>query len=196
MSNFYFPKHNCVFIHIPKTGGTSIRKGFFKGNYEGPFFGKIPEKYSQCFKFAFVRNPFDRLISAWKHFTTGTDTISSKEKSSFRNISLESFLNIVTNNSIIYDGRRSTFKEKIRHHTIPQTHPFNCLNEADFVGCFETLEKDFEVICEKLKIKSNRLPKINKSKRSREYKNYFTPSTRKITEKYYKKDLEKLGYKF
>jgi hypothetical protein len=190
MSNFYFPEFDCLLIHIPKTGGKSIRNGFFKGNYMGPFFGEIPEKYLNCFKFAFVRNPFDRIISAWKMFTMGTDLLQYENR-----FSLEEFLKIVTDESILYDERRSKLEEKIRHHTIPQTHPFNCLEYADFVGRYETLEEDFFSISRKIGVEISALPNINASSR-KHYKEYFSESTKSIVEDYYQEDLERLNYAF
>lgn len=196
MSNFYFPEYDCVLIHIPKSGGTSIRKGVFGGNYEGPFFGEIPEKYSKCFKFAFVRNPFDRLISAWKMFTEGTDLLNKTENKKPIKMSLENFLEIVTDESIIYDERRSTFEEKIRHHTIPQTHPFNCLEQADFIGRYENIEKDFALISQAINLQEANLPVMHASKRSRSYKEYFSSYTKKIAENFFELDLKKLRYDF
>jgi hypothetical protein len=37
MSNFLLRNPDCVFIHIPKTGGSSIRNGLWLSRYEGPF---------------------------------------------------------------------------------------------------------------------------------------------------------------
>ena len=72
MSNFLIHNPGCIFIHIPKTAGTSIRMGFFKEEFEGPAFGEIPAHWPSYFSFAFVRNPYDRVIRAWKMFARGT----------------------------------------------------------------------------------------------------------------------------
>lgn len=39
MSTFLLKNPDCVFIHIPKTGGSSIRKGVWTGAI-GPRFGR------------------------------------------------------------------------------------------------------------------------------------------------------------
>lgn len=195
MAVFYFPGHNCVLIHIPKTGGASIRNGFFQGAYEGPAQGEIPEEWAHCYKFAFVRNPFDRLISAWKMFTDGMENTKWKYPADAKpNISLENFLDIVRDESIPYDGLRTTFERKIRHHTLPLTHPFHCLDQADFIGRFESLNSDFLEVCKKLGAEGE-LPHMNRTQHS-SYQDYFDRNTIKITQTIYQDDLTRFGYSF
>ncbi len=194
MSNFLLKKPDCVLIHIPKTGGTSIRKGVWEGRYEGPIFGKIPNEWDDLFKFAFVRHPFDRFLSAYRMFTQGAitnDKVSKLPKDAY-NLSLEQFANIVIDESIIYDERRSTFEEKIRHHTIPQTHKFNCLDRADFIGRYENLDADYAHISQYIGAPGT-LPKFH-------YTNakcndvHLLPVVFDKLYKFYRQDFEKLGY--
>lgn len=78
MAIFIIRDPACAFIHIPKTGGASIRKAFFKGNHGEPYFYELPPEAEDFFRFAFVRNPFDRLVSAFHMFTSGLDNASSR----------------------------------------------------------------------------------------------------------------------
>jgi hypothetical protein len=187
VSNFFIREAGCVFIHIPKTGGYSIREGFFKGRYEGPAFGHIPEHWSGL-RFAFVRNPYDRLISAWKMFTFGT----SKGGQECREMPLRDFLNVVMDDGVLYDERRHTWEEKVRHHTIPQTHPFNCLHLADFIGRFESLNEDFGNVCKAIGVEFHGLPHLNNSEHEH-YSHYLDDEIIRLASAYYEKDFE-LGY--
>ena len=73
----------CIFIHIPNTGGTSIEQ-FIKDNgkndldYHGVKHGRsmhhytaldlkreLPILYHRYYSFSIVRNPYDRLLSAY-----------------------------------------------------------------------------------------------------------------------------------
>ncbi len=193
MSNFKLLKPDCVFIHIPKTGGTSIRKGIWASRYEGPIFGEIPDDWNGFFKFAFVRHPFDRLISAWKMFTEGPKGDSTWVMASdFYPMQLQQFIDIVRNDKIIFDERRKSFEERIRHHTIPQTHPFNCLHCADFVGRFERLETDLKLILNRLDLSAS-VPKMHFTNHFH-WSYYMGPRMAEIAYDFYRNDFEQLGY--
>lgn len=194
MSVFLIHEPRSVFIHIPKTGGTSIRRGLFGDVVEGPTQGFVPPEWMSCFKYAFVRNPYDRVISAWKMFASGMENSVWKHPQDERGLSLQRFLEIATDESISFDGRRETTSEKIRHHAIPQTHPFNCLEFADFVGRFEQLDSDFAKVCEQLKYDAGKLPRWNQTNRKREFMSYFDSVTRAIVEQFYAEDFSQLGY--
>lgn len=194
MSNFRLSDPDCVLIHIPKTAGTSIRKGVWKGRVSGgPAFGTIPEDWAPLFKFAFVRHPLDRFVSAFKMFTTGPSGDPDwKPADDAHPVTIDAFLDIVLDETIIYDERRRTFRERIRHHAIPQTHPFNCLQFADFVGRYETLEEDFAEICRRLSYRAE-LPKLHVTSHghwSDELPGHVIDKCRD----YYSEDFARLGY--
>ena len=195
MAVFLVIEPRSVFIHIPKTGGASIRRGFFEDKVEGPKQGFIPESWQSLFKFAFVRNPYDRIISAWKMFDGGMEQTVWEHPQDKAGIELNSFLSIVIDESIAFDGRsRETTVEKIRHHTLPQVHPYHCLDRADFVGRFENLASDFDVICQRLGIEATGLPHWNRTKRDVDFMRYFDSGSIKIVNEYFRDDFEQLGY--
>lgn len=195
MSNFLLKEPECVFIHIPKTAGTSIRKGVWKKRYEGPAFGEIPKAWERYFKFAFVRHPLQRVISAYYMFTEGAKGDKEwKLPKDARPLTLSEFIDIVIDESIIYDQRRKTFEEKIRHHTIPQTHPFNSLQFADFIGRYENIEEDFTHICDRLGI-DEILPKMHTT-RLVKWEDMLNGDDLEKCIKFYQQDFETLGYTY
>ena len=64
-------KHKFIFIHINKCGGTSIDKVFsgkFRGHKKAFDYKKLnPKEFENYFKFTFVRNPWDRVVSFYHY---------------------------------------------------------------------------------------------------------------------------------
>ena len=193
-----FDRYGCIFVHVPKTGGVSIAKSLF-GCLAGYH---IDLSYYQCifdskefrtyFKFAFVRNPWDRLVSAYHYLKEG-GMFASDRKWAERNLSsypdFEKFVKGWVNRGNVYTYR----------HFIPQ-HEFLRLRsgvpEVDFIGRFENLEGDFDTVKKRLGIEAE-LPAINATRsRKKDYREYFTPEMEKIVNGVYRRDIDLFGYRF
>lgn len=183
MSNFLLKSPDCVFIHIPKTGGSSVRHGVWSSEYDGPIFGKIPAEWDHLFKFTFVRHPCDRLVSAWLDF---------RQLRGYEG-TIEQFMDVVEDDRIIYDERRSNTKERIRHHTIPQTHPFNCLTAADFIGRFERFSEDLTHVTAVLNKVALDIPHRRKTKRG-QWREYLSDDMIARVADFYEADFVQLDY--
>ena len=64
----------------------------------------------------------------------------------------------------------------------------------DFVGRFESINKDFKKICDKIGVNVS-LPHKNKSKES-EYKKYYNERSKKRVKEIWGKDIDKFSYSF
>ena len=157
MSIFYIPEYDCVFNHIPKTAGRSIRLGFFKEHLNCKLsagYTLWPSRYKNKYSFAFVRNPYERIVSAYL-FTKN----ALKHKYSFRE-----FLDISIDERVGFSKSQLQFpKEYIKHHTLPQTHESNYLSETQFIGRYENLNNDFKIVCDNIGAEYSELPKLNVS---------------------------------
>lgn len=183
MSNFLLHDPDCIFIHIPKTGGSTIRRGLWK-SYDSPAFGHIPADWPDLFRFAFVRHPLDRFVSAYSDFT---------QIGSCRG-SLADFAEIVMDNNILYDERRKTQAERIRHHTIPQTHPFNCLSLAQEVYRFECFGDEIARLAARMDLAlGEALPHRRRTKHDG-WKSLLEPALRRKLVAFYERDFSDLGY--
>ena len=197
-------KLKLIFIHIPKTGGTSIEYALdlygkientcgVKGSkamqhftwidYEQFFSERIRHiPYNNYFKFSIVRNPYDRLIS--EYYWCAVPGIGFKNDQSFND-----FVNTVEN--IV---KNKNFKETVYHdHFIPQHH-FIYKSDKLVVNKLFKFEKFNEIIIFlKQKYKINNLPHTQYQKYDKINLNYYQKL--KIYNMY-KKDFKLFGYKF
>src|SRR4051812_39230730 len=65
-------EHRCIFVHIPKTAGNSVNRVFGIGWQDHKdlqrYHAELPaELFATYFKFAIVRNPWDRLLSDYNY---------------------------------------------------------------------------------------------------------------------------------
>lgn len=60
-------QYNTIFIHIPKTAGSSMQAVLGHGGHETIYHFMEQDGFDGAFKFAFVRNPWDRFISLRFH---------------------------------------------------------------------------------------------------------------------------------
>jgi chondroitin 4-sulfotransferase 11 len=188
-----------IFIHIPKAAGTSIKNLLMdnmsederKYNYYFDIFtGHINalttrkrmggEYYNSFFKFAFVRNPFDRLVSMY---------FSGKNRGAPYLIEFKTFGSFI----------RGLFQGKVGgyHHYESLSYFLTDKNNkimVDFVGRFENLQKDFTVVADRIGI-VGKLPHDNVSEH-KYYRECYNAKTKSIIYKLYKKDFEIFGYGF
>jgi chondroitin 4-sulfotransferase 11 len=190
----YQPKAHCFFIHIPRTGGTSAAVALFGSvSSHAPYFiyqREFPDLFAEFFKFCFVRNPWDRLVSTYFFLKAGG---MGHEDAHWARENLSSYS---TFEDFVYgwlnDGNIWTWV-----HFLPQTYfvvdGADRLT-ADFVGRFETIERDFTELARRLGQKVQ-LPRTNGS-RHRHYSLYYNEETKNIVRRVYAKDIETFGYSF
>lgn len=175
--------HKLIFIHIPKTAGTSIELSicgydWFDEEYRN-------EKHITCeqarkiytnnweeyFKFSVVRNPWDMMVSWYKW---------RKLKCNYRDYLV---------NYNLHTQYVSTTKAS--DYLLDDDNKL----QVDFVCRFENLQTDFETVCKKIGIKDVKLPHKNKTN-NKHYTEYYDDETKQIVAEKYAKDIEYFGYKF
>jgi len=186
-------KHKFIFIHIPKTGGLSLKTEFLdRQNLPNEVYGrhKRPASYyknnKNHFKFTFVRNPWDRFVSCYFYFKKygrrrGFDKLTGEIINRYSNFN-EFCLGL---NEALPNIKSWHFKQM----------SFWIDSPIDFIGRFENFQEDFNTICDKIGIPQRALPHKNKSKH-KHYTEYYDDETREIVAEKYAQDIEYFGYKF
>jgi chondroitin 4-sulfotransferase 11 len=193
---------NCLFVHVPRTGGTSmeIALGMYGEESRENMFGPITsaelrsrrfsskflqhltaselrdelgDEFGNYFRFAFIRNPWERMVSIYCYHRKATGHM----------LSFHDYLEYT-------EGTR-------RDHEVPQykfifDHGGECL--VDFVGRFERLQDDFAEVCGRLKTERT-LPHVLAATIG-DYKSYYDETARKMVERRFGEDIERFGYSF
>ena len=220
---------NCIFVHIPKTAGKSIEYFFLsrrnlswdqrhllllkKNNDQakGPErlahltaeeyvrLGYIPEQvFIGCYRFSFVRNPWARMVSEYMY---------------------RGYSNQMSFNNFVAKGIPEQDMTDISRHLLPQ---YNFLYDStgelmvNFVGRFESLQADFDKVCDQLNIQPSSLPHIDnpgtanstvilklrnlawriQKKKHLDYESYYDTKTQQLVAKLYEKDIDTFCYTF
>jgi hypothetical protein len=151
------------------------------------FLSHLPEDihpanmYEDYFKFAFVRNPWDRLVSFWRNKIIGNiNSDFGYEKEEF-----EYFVNFVGENINLSYGNK---------HLRLQSRLID-MNNIDYLGRFENFNNDLEEVMKGLNIKAQ-INKLNASKRKIDYRDYYSDSSKDKVAKLYKRDINLFNYEF
>ena len=208
-----------IFIHICKCGGTTIRsilnplqilytrdtndigslwenkyKAFAccsKHHFTIVAASKEIDSYTfnKCFKFAFVRSPWARLVSSYHY------------GGYYRKETFNEYIRIVNE-----FAKKKTDKKIDLGPWNPAKGiaGLNCLDWisddegnvlVDFIGKLENFQEDFNVVCDKIGIPQKELPHKNKTKH-KHYTEYYDDVTREIVAEKFAKDIKYFGYEF
>jgi hypothetical protein len=209
-------EHKCIFVEVPKTGSSSIRAilgkppkphldiwqiksnmenhwthyGGRKNFFKGVAYSLLPEKtrikkgesqFDSYFKFGFVRNPWDRVVSLY-HRNEGQQMEDT--------MSFDDFVYWIK------------YSSSTCIHPSPHVNQLDWLVDpsgkiiVDFIGKFENLKSDWEVISKKINLQVL-LPHANRNKvPKKHYSVYYSKKTRNIIEKKFITDIEYFEYEF
>ena len=187
---------NCIYIHIPKAGGTSIsnavlgkRAGHFTASEIIDRIGK--DKFKNFFSFTVSRDPYQRILSSYNFIKNGggsdgavrrEDYFNREEFSSFESFILDwlPYQNLETTNLLF----RPQYK-------------FICDSKdnilVDYVGKLEELD-EVSWMLEKRLNKKIKIGKKNTTDRDISTQKLLTTDIKDTISKLYQRDFEVFGY--
>jgi Sulfotransferase family len=201
--------HRFIFVPIPKTGTHSVRQalrehlgpddieqvGLFV-NKRFPYADLAAIRHGHLsiaqvrpylgddvatgyFKFAFVRNPFDRFVSYCAFMTRQHGAFEQDPQGTMRRI---------------------LFEVRPTDHVHFQTQASLLVDDAgeldvDLVGRVEEMQTSYDAVCARIGIPSRALEKVNSSRRG-DYRQYYDQALIDGVADMYRRDLELFGYTF
>ncbi len=189
---------NSLFVHVPRTGGVSISRALYGclglghltlAEHRELFRART---FANMFKFTFVRNPFDRIHSAYCFLrANGMGGLDAE----FNQRVLEPFHSF---ERFVLEGLD---RNEVRSfwHFLPDTHflslkPGDALG-LDFVGRYERLDRDFDFVRRRVN-PAARLGYSNHTPAKEPYRRAYTAEMIDRVAKQYAVDLELFGYSF
>lgn len=177
-----------LFFHIAKTAGSTVAhvlqsaglddgvlsaKGAQIGT-KNEYFSEVVNEWDSYFKFTFVRNKYDQLVSLWHY-----------NKSKFKR-----------------SGR--TFRTFISDYVLPSEDEYDYwidqyyLTQPDLfdaIGRFENFEADFSHICERMGIKyDGRRDNVGHYDHDIHYSEYYDDDIQKMVYKKFQKEIDHFGF--
>jgi hypothetical protein len=203
-------RHRFIFAAVPKTGTHSVRQalreqmgeddleqvglfvnkrfpwpelaaiqhGHFALRELRPYLGE--EAFAGYFKFAFVRNPFDRFVSYCAFMLRGNDVFERQPREAMHHFLFsdppERHILFQPQASLLVDADGTTLL-------------------TDGVGRVEDMQASYDALCARIGIPSRTLDRVNGTRHGA-YQRYYDPALIKGVTARYAQDLELFGYTF
>jgi hypothetical protein len=201
--------HRFVFAAIPKTGTHSVRQAlrehmgpddieqvglFVDKRFPYPELARIrhghlsleqvrpylgDDVFGRYFKFAFVRNPFDRFVSYCAFVTRNEGTFETRPRQVMHRILFE----LQPLQHILYQPQYTFLVDA------------QCRLMADYVGRAEQMQTTYDAICTRIGIPGQVLAQVNRSQRG-DYRQYYDQALIDGVAVLYRRDLELFDYEF
>jgi len=200
-------RHKFIFVAIPKTATQAVRHSLrphlAPNDWEQAIFSEprffpvqaladighghlsvqdvrpfLPgDHWDDFFSFAFVRNPFDRFISFCAFYQKDANAFEINPAGTMKAILSDPALH--------------------RHTLMLPQHHFLTDEEGDiavsFVGRYEQIHADFDIVCKKVAVSQSPLIALNASKRQAA-RAYFDDELEEMVRDFYRRDFELFAY--
>ncbi len=175
-----------VFVHIPKTAGTSVKAslGLRQGGAEHavPTALVHPRTWRGYFTFCVVRNPWDRLVSSYAYHTSPRYTGMKLRRFVLPEaLSFEEYFEALKTTSAL----RPQVEYLVHRYS---SAPIDC------VCRFENIAADMAPILARYGTTTG-MPRKNVTVRS-DYCKYYSDEMRETVARFYRDDIERFGYTF
>lgn len=178
-------KHKFIFVHVPKNAGTSIRNSFDINGYDKKVVRRKYPHYScseikeycgdttwnNFYTFSVVRNPYDRMVSYYHfHLSSNYRYSSTAQKYNFQE-----------------------WLSKGLDRNLRKTQSDYLDIDVNHIMRYESLQEDFNLVCDNINISRYTLPKYNTSNHLN-FAVYYGEKEKDIVRRLFEKDFERFEY--
>ena len=202
--------HEFIFVHIPKTAGTSIHTALgdlprkpFEGRRRSQKIHKHTraaeirrvvgdDVWSRYFVFAFVRNPWDLMASSYRWWLEKADRFPELAEHRQAIGEMEGFSAFLKS----HYGREwiNEFQGNMLDWLEGEGRDEGRII-VDFVGRVETIDADWRTICERGNLPFRPLPHENITQRG-SYRDLYDDEARALVAERFAREIARFGYEF
>jgi hypothetical protein len=199
------PEQKLIFVHIQKTGGTWVTRSFgrppslaekhFLAIDLRRLYGE--DAWRSHFKFSFVRNPWDRLVSWWSMIDGNRAAlVSGARLNEFQvmvlsgALTFREFLLQCDREVIESEGPKWIFRNQLEYLSDESGTLM-----VDFVGRFEHLASDFGEAMRLAQAHPPVVIPVHRNPRS-DYRTFYDDALAELVAVKYQADIEAFGYSF
>lgn len=143
-------------------------------------------KYSGYYKFAFVRNPWDRVVSCW---------LDKVVRNNFFDLAPAVHESMQSDLRVFLDYLRAQDITVCDRHIRLQSRLID-MNNINFIGRLEAFNADFAIVLRRLGLSPHSDDRVNGSPGRSGYRDYYDDETARLVGEIYERDIRAFGYVF
>jgi predicted AlkP superfamily phosphohydrolase/phosphomutase len=153
-------------------------------------------EHSNYFSFTFIRNPYDRVVSAYKYFRKLKPGHHWYKRNSIisdaaNEMDFNEFVNHIPDFMKLMKREEGSFQSGIHF----QAYDYFLDSNIDYLARFENIQEDYAYILKKLQLPRTNLRKINSTNNS-DYRKLYMEDSKRAVYNIYQVDINKYNYQF